>query len=184
MQMSTLSHRGKLAAVLKNIELKRTELMTLLSCLFFSRRDYPQKALKRAVWKHKTFQSKFFQSHYISILKIVNLLPFIDLDDVIALFYPIHRDMPIPFFQEPFRYLHPVTGDMSEQSIPDLENRVIKMCHEIFSDLESWRIGKSPDFLLESLHGPSAYTGLHSSKSETMVHFSIQDVKKLLFSGS
>ncbi|MFC2163802.1 zinc dependent phospholipase C family protein [Acidobacteriota bacterium] len=182
MQLSNLRHRGKLAAVLKNIGLEKAELFTLLSCLLFSRDDYSHKALQRSIWRHTTIQSKFFSNHYMTILRTVNKLPFIDLDDVIALFYPKQREMKIPLFQKPFRYCHPVTGEMSEQSIPDLENRVIKMCHEIFSDLESWRRGRSPNFRLEDLQGPSAYTGLSASKSETMAYFKIQDVKRLLFS--
>jgi len=184
MQISTLTHRGKLAAVLKNIGLEKAELITLLGCLFFSRYDYPPQAIKRSIWRHKSIQSRFFSSQYVTILRAINRLPFIDLDDVIVLFYPKRRDMPIPFFHKPFRYLHPVTGDMSEQSIPDLEHGVVKICHGIFSDLENWRRGRSPDFLLEDLQGPSAYTGLPGSKSESMTHFNIQDVKTLLFSNS
>ncbi len=184
MQMSALSHRGKLAAVLDSIIIKKSDLLILLSCLFFSRKDYPSQAMKGSIWRHKTIQSKFFKSHYMAFLNVVNKLPFIDLDDVIALFYPKQRDMPIPFFHKPIRFLHPVTGEMFEQSISDLEQSVIRTCHGIFSVLESWRTGKSPEFRIESLKGPSAFTGLQNSKPETMTHFNIQDVRTLLFSGS
>lgn len=183
MQMSNLSHGGKLAAVLDKIKLEKSELLILLSCLFFSRRDYPHRAIKMSIWRNKTIQSKFFKSPYMNFLNAVNKLPFIDLDDVTALFYPKQRDMPIPFFHRPFRYLHPVTGEMFEQSIHDLEHHVVNECRGIFSYLERWRKGNSPGFQIEGLKGPSAFTGLHDSKPDAMVHFDVQDVKKLLFGG-
>jgi hypothetical protein len=184
MQTSSLSHRGKLNVVLEKIGLSRPELVTLLSCLFFSREDYPLRTIQRSIWRHKVIQSKFFSYHHKMILSALNKIPFINLDDVVALFYPKQRDVPIPFFHKSIRYLHPVTGEMFEQSVSDLENCVIKVCHRIFSDLESWRTRESPDFCLESLQGPSAFTGLSASGSEIMAHFDIQDVKTLLFSGS
>lgn len=182
MQTFLLSHSGKLTALLENIYFERKELVTLLSCLFFSRPDYPPQKIKQSIWRHKAIQSRFFSSQYIIILSALNKLPLIDLDDIITLFYPRQRDVKIPFFHKNFRYCHPVTGEMFEESILDLENRVIKMCQGIYLDLEGWRTGKSVDFRIDSLQGPSAYTGLPSSRTETMTHFDIQDVKKLLFS--
>jgi hypothetical protein len=182
MQRSSLLHGGKLAALLKSIQFEQTELVTLLSCLFFARPDYPTQTIQRSIWRHKAIQAKFFLGFYRKILSALNKIPFFKMDDVVALFYPRDRDAVIPFFRKPFRYRHPVTGDQREESISDLEHRVIKMCQEIFAELESCRKGDSPDLRMDSLNGPSAYTGLPSSKSETMVHFDIQDVKKLLFS--
>lgn len=184
MQTFSLSHRGKLGAILEKLEIKRTGLATLLSCLFFSRDDYPQRIIQRSIWRHKVIQSQFFSIPYKMILSILNKFPFINLDDVVVLFYPRQRDLPIPFFHKPIRFLHPVTGKMFEQTLTDLENCVVNVCHKIFSDLECWRTGKSPEFRLESLRGPSALTGLSVSKSGAMVHFDIRDVKKLLFRDS
>jgi hypothetical protein len=182
MQTFSLTHGGKLAALINDIPLDEMELVKLLSCLFFSRSDYPPQKIKRSLWRHKTMQSVFFSCYPKTILSALNTLPFIGLDDVVALFYPRYRDKIIPFFHKPFRYRHPVTGEMFEQSVSDLEIQVVRVSNRIFSDLESWRSRVSSDLSLNNFQGPSAYTGLPGSKSESMVHFNIQDVKTLLFS--
>jgi hypothetical protein len=179
----SLFNRGHLSALLKNEDFKKREVLKLLNLLFFGNKSYPQREIKRVLSMHSFLQSAFFKRRYISLVKALNLCPFIHLDKTLALFYPSQRNIRIPFFQQPFSYLHPVTGEEIEESIQDIENRVINQCQEIFLILEEWKLSKYSDTRIKTPRGPSAYTGLYSSKYKTMKHFLIKNVKKLLLTG-
>ena len=183
MQRVSFDHKGKLAVVLENDDIDQIQFTALLSCLFFASYDYSPREIHKTLRLHKSVQSSFYKRSYAGVLKAVNLISLHSLDDITALFYPRKRDLPVPFFQDPIPYLHPVTGEECLESLYEIENRVIHRCQGIFSKLESNRGEGLQDFLKTELRGPSAYTDLYDSRSVDMIHFQIRNVTDLLQRG-
>lgn len=102
-------------------------LAPLGSALFFGERDMSSPA-RMALLSHAIIQSLFNKRWIARLTGFYGRLTHRDMDEFTSLFYPPAAAEPPSFFSEPIRYKNPVSGEVSQESLADMEKRAVETC--------------------------------------------------------
>lgn len=176
-----LINNGLLSLCYRNKEMEEKEFLKIISILYWGRPDSDTQLIKRAFKLHCRIQKLFLKRWLIQLLKFVNLIPGLNLEEEIALFYPRFAPIYSPFFQSPIIYYHPLTGEKKKKTLAQLVEKSIYDSLQILNELgKNW--GSENNIEIFSKHiGPNLNTNLINTCAEDMHFFDTSiEIKKMI----
>lgn len=178
-----LPYNGIFEKILRHVKIDKTIFYNLIASLY----DLPSNQvylIERALKHHSTIQKLFKKNWPKLILRLLNLFPGINFDEIIALFYSFNLSPKALLRENKIRFRHPVTGIMYEMSIYEIEENTVTETLKILNFIENhW--GEDKDTLIESishLKGPNPTTGLTRVLAHDMRYFDIEtDIDKMFY---
>lgn len=158
-----------------NLEMENHEFITLVNQLYFPHNHVPLKEISKTINVHRIIQKSFYNKNIYNLVKTLNFFPFFKLDNFLVLFYFPEKKIPLHFQRKLLNYLHPVSGVKYEESILDIEKRILQKTHDFFSLIDQSIRSDHPEKVLGTLKGPSLFTGLSDSSPRDMNYFYIQE---------
>lgn len=170
--------RGRLARILRQSPMKLPRIAALVQALLYDE-SVPRRAVASALRQHARLQRLFYSGALrCAVAAVKRLFPRAGAPYA-ALLTPSARG-PVPFFEEPFAYTHPSTGQERTEALADVEARVARLMRRVFDFFE-----KDADARTDAISLPrlSAETGVAPSatpRTRLMRFFQVCDVEALL----
>lgn len=178
-EKNTPKHKWLFKNILKSVEINMDQLIEAVYKTFFKHKNIDKKSIIKMLGQHSFMQSQFDRLPSRIILHCINLLPGIDVNKYLALFYPATKPEPGTFFNKKYDYQHPVTGEHLVSGLDELKEKTVENVVSLFNSLSSK--GKLHKEALKSLR-VNANTGLAGKTSKDMRYFSDEmDVFKTIF---
>jgi len=153
------------------VEIPRPAFMEVLSRIYGTGSSGDRVLAKKSVFMHAILQALFDQKTLKGMLHTLNLLPGINLDTILASFYPSRKPRSEALFSRPLFYRHPVTGEARYVPVQVLEREALASIQTVFSAIEPWALRKPAGQGLEGLQGPNLYTGMTGYRLADMRYF-------------
>ncbi len=169
---------GRLARILRGSPMSLSEIASLVRSLLYVE-SVPRRVVASALRRHALLQGLFYSPVLRWTVAAARRLwpgaggPFA------ALMYP-RLEQPVPFFERPFAYTHPSTGEQRTEALADVEARVVRLMHKVFDVFEGDAASRAG---VQGLPRLSAETGVAPSSSPRtglMRFFRVSDVEALL----
>jgi len=163
----------RLPGLYRNRENEERAFLKLLNLLYFGKVLLKDSALKLAVWQHALIHVLIHQKRIHQFIELFDILcpqQARRIKPVEALFYATCQEADPRFFQRALVYRHPVTGEERQESINDLQDRMVALSLEFLERIDN--IERQAD-LKKRLAGavfPSLYHGLPPDRS-LKIHF-------------
>ena len=178
----SLKTKRLFSKILKNIEMDRKQFLDILLIFFGIKEDINISRIKKALKYHAIGKHLFYKSSLRFILQIINIIPGLDLEFYISLFYPSLKYKTLSIFCNPIEYLHPVTGKKFKLSLDDLEAQTTQEIVEVFQNIESHLNKRSFAKMFSYINVPNLSTGMKNKKKEDMKYFDTdKDLSELIF---
>jgi hypothetical protein len=172
MKDNCLINDGMLSKSFRCMKVSRKALFDYTGRLFFGG-PHHTRATAKILGRHAHIQPLFKRRTLYRLLSLINCLPGIHLDPVVASFYPVRERLSSSFFDNRIVYRHPVTGVTHEASILELEQRVIDQNLEIFEKLNRDLNRPAVEKMLLSRGVVSLETGMVPTDRGAMTHFDL-----------
>lgn len=178
-EKNTPSHKWLFKNILKSVEIDTDQLIEAVYKIFFKPRKIDKKSIIKMFNQHSFMQSQFDRVTSRIILQCINLLPGIDANKYLSLFYPILKPKAGTFFNKEYIYNHPVTREEFTSNLHALKNKTVYSLRTLFNSM--YRDNKLNKEIIKSLR-VNANTGLAGKTSKDMQYFSDEkDVFKIIF---
>jgi len=167
-----------------NKEIEEEEFLKALSLIYWNSTDAPVKILEKALKFHSFVQHSFLKQWPVKILQTLNLIPRMNLQPSMALFYPQTTPLSLPFFNQPITYRHPLSGKEVKSSISQLTKECLKNIGSTFNIISKCITQRKNSRLLQSHIAPNLNTGCNNSLAEEMQYFdTTTEIRDLVFNG-
>jgi hypothetical protein len=166
--------------ILKNVETDIETVSDFMSLYFDRESSLKKNSYRKSLHQHALIQNAWFKPLLRKTSRGFNLIPGINLNQKLELFYP--SGLKNKIFQDEYSYRDPVTGEKKRTTITDLAEEAIRRITIILQGLDEISNPEKISKYLLSIKGPNPLTGIEGIKSDEMKFFSeIKDIDEVIF---
>ena len=167
--------------ILKGVETDIETISAFMSLYFSRESNLNQNLYRKSLHQHALIQNAWFKPLARKTGRGVSLIPGINLNDKIELFYPSKLKNKI--FQAEYSYRNPVTGEKKRTTIAELAEEAVKRITHLLQELGEFDDPEKLSQYLFSITGPNPLTGIEGKRLEDMKYFSeIKNIDEVIFS--